>query len=415
MKTNLFDAFVMNLQLFAYDPTAQPVNYTGSSDLSVEMKTYYDMNLVDEASPLLVHEQFADDSPIPKNHGKTIEWRKYAPLAKAITPLTEGVTPDGKALVVSNITATINQYGDFVVLTDILKLTAIDNNVLEATKLLGRQSGLTMDTVVRNELLTGGTARYASSWSGTTETTHSARKDVTKTSTLTVYEVQKAVRSLRRNNAPTFPDGYYRAIVHPDVLFDLMRDPDWTDAHKYAAPEELFKGEVGRIAGVRFVQTTEAKIFKGANLNGSSRTLTAGATSASTTVSLSGSPGLTVDALKDRYVLIGNQRVKVTANAAAQLTVDTAVTCDASTTVYPGEGGAEGCAIYICQFLGKGAYRKTSVEGGGLETIIEPPHDPLHQKSSIGWKGTKTAKIIHSNYIVSLECSSSNSDEAVEN
>ena len=42
-----------------------------------------------------------------------------------------------------------------------------------------------------------------------------------------------------------------------------MRDPEWIDAHKYAQPENLYTGEIGKIAGVRFVQTTEAKIYSG--------------------------------------------------------------------------------------------------------------------------------------------------------
>ena len=70
----------------------------------------------------------------PKNGGKTIEFRKYSPLAKATTPITEGVTPNGNKLNVTAITATIAQYGDWIQLSDLLDLTAIDNNVLQATK-----------------------------------------------------------------------------------------------------------------------------------------------------------------------------------------------------------------------------------------------------------------------------------------
>ena len=73
----------------------------------------------------------------PKNGGKTIEFRKYSPLAKATTALTEGVTPDGQALDVSAITATVSQYGGWIQLPDMLLLTAIDNNMVQATELLG--------------------------------------------------------------------------------------------------------------------------------------------------------------------------------------------------------------------------------------------------------------------------------------
>ena len=83
---------MLNLQLFA-----NTVQTTLLSGLSAEMKTYYDMNLINEASANLVHDQFGQKRPIPKGGGKTIEFRKFSPLAKATTALTEGVTPDGKS------------------------------------------------------------------------------------------------------------------------------------------------------------------------------------------------------------------------------------------------------------------------------------------------------------------------------
>lgn len=59
-----------NLQLLAYDPQEQPDSNTGASGLSAEMKTFYDMRLIDEASPMLVHEQFGQKRPIPKGQRK---------------------------------------------------------------------------------------------------------------------------------------------------------------------------------------------------------------------------------------------------------------------------------------------------------------------------------------------------------
>lgn len=407
----------MNLQLFAYDPTAQPVNNTGSADLSAEMKEFYDMTLLDEAGPKLVHEQFGQKRPIPKNHGKTIEFRKYAPLAKATQPLVEGVTPDGKKLVVTTVTATVNQYGDFVPLTDMLKLTALDNNVLEATKLLGRQAGLTMDTVVRDAMNTGLNVSYASSWSGTTETVHANRYSLTADSKLTVLEVQKAVRKLKRKNAPKFADGNYVCILHPDAAFDLMRDPDWVAPHNYVDTENQYNGELGKIAGVRFVESTEAKIFKGDPLSPSLANLsvTANASSGATSVSVSGSP--VAHSLAGRQIIIGSSRYTVSDNTTSAITLSTGLTGAVSSgaTVYPGEGGAEGIAVYSCLFIGEGAYGVTDIEGGGLETIIKQPTDPLNQRSTVGWKGIKVAEILIDDYMVRLECGTSNSANADAN
>ena len=254
----LFGVMMFHLQLFANE-----VQTTLSDGLSAEMKTFYDMTLIDEASANLVHAQFGQKRPIPKNGGKTIEFRKFAPLAKAITPLTEGVTPDGKSLSVSTITATVSQYGDYITQSDVLELTALDNTILEATKLLGRQAGVTLDTVVRNVMQSGTNVTYCPKIGADgAETAVTSRSGLDNTCQLTVKVLQQVVAKLRGQNAPTI-NGKYVAIIHPYVAYDLMRDPEWIDAHKYTNSTALFEGEIGEIAGVRFVQTTEAKIYSG--------------------------------------------------------------------------------------------------------------------------------------------------------
>ena len=243
----------INLQLFA------EVQTTLLSGLTPEMKTLYDMTLIDEASANLVHAQFGQKRPIPKNGGKTIEFRKFTSLAKALEPLTEGVTPPGKSLEVTAITAEIGQYGDFITQSDVLELTALDNTILEATKLLGKQAGATLDTVVREKLHSTTNVTYCSKGDGTAVT---SREALDETCQLTVDVVNRVVAKLRAQNAPTI-GGKYVAIIHPYVAYDLMSDPAWIDAHKYAKPDNLYEGEIGEIGGVRFVQTTEAKIYEG--------------------------------------------------------------------------------------------------------------------------------------------------------
>ena len=248
---------LLNLQLFANE-----VQTTNLAGLSPEMKTHYDMTLIDEASPSLVHDQFGQKRPIPAGSGKTIEFRKFSPLPKAMEPLTEGVTPDGKSLNVSTISATVNQYGDYITQSDVLELTSLDNTILEATKLLGRQAGATLDTVVRNVLQSGTNVTYCPKVVDGVETEITSRSALTEGCQLTVDVVMQVVAKLRAQNAPTI-DGKYVAIIHPYVAYDLMRDPEWIDAHKYAKPDNLYEGEIGEIAGVRFVQTTEAKVYEG--------------------------------------------------------------------------------------------------------------------------------------------------------
>ena len=254
---NIITMMIMSLQMFANE-----LQTTLLPGLSVEMKTFYDMTLIDEAQAALVHDQFAQKRPIPAGSGKTIEFRKFASLPKAMTPLTEGVTPDGKSLTVTAITATVAQYGDYITQSDVLELTALDNTILEATKLLGRQAGLTLDTITRNVLQSGTNVTYCPKVAADgTETPVTSRTGLDNTCQLTVKVIQQVVAKLRAQNAPTI-GGKYVAIIHPYVAYDLMRDPEWIEAHKYAKPDNLYEGEIGEIAGVRFVQTTEAKIYE---------------------------------------------------------------------------------------------------------------------------------------------------------
>lgn len=249
------DIFMLNLQLFAEANT----NTTLDSGLSVENKTYYDRNLIEAAQPNLIHNQFGQKRNIPKNGGKKIEFRQYASLPKALTPLTEGVTPDGSKLSVTAIEAEVAQYGNYVTLSDMLDLTAIDNNVLEATKACGRQAGLTLDTITRNVLHSGKNVFFCPKSDGTAVT---SRANLDNTCKLTVKVVNKVAAFLKANNAPKI-DGSYVAIIHPYAAFDLMEDPAWKYPHQYQDTTNIYEGEIGKIGGVRFVESSEAKIYEG--------------------------------------------------------------------------------------------------------------------------------------------------------
>lgn len=251
---------IRDLQIFAGDPN---VNVTTDGGLSAENKTFYDRALVEEAGPNLIHGQFGQKRPIPKNGGKRIQFRRYASLPKALKPLTEGVTPEGRKLSATAVEAEVNQYGDFVCLSDVLDLTAIDNNVLEATKAVGRQAGLTLDTITRNVLQSGTNVFYCPKIGDNgVQTPVTDRSGLDKTCVLTVDVVKKVAAMLKAANAPKI-DGDYVCILHPYVAYDIMSDPRWEEMHKYATPENMYEGEIGRIAGVRFVETSEAAVYKG--------------------------------------------------------------------------------------------------------------------------------------------------------
>ena len=317
--------YKLNLRMFD-DVINRTTSNTTGNDLSPEIKTYYSDYLIDLAEAELVHDQFGQKRPIPAGSGKTIEFRQFMPLAKITDALVEGVTPDGQALDVSAITAVVKQYGGYVTLSDLLELTAIDNIKTEAVQLIGSQAGRSLDTVVR-EILNGGTnVQYHNG-------ERANRAAIQSTDTLTVLAIRQAVRTLKRQNAKPI-NGDYVGIIHPDAAFDLMSDPAWADWHKYTTPENMYNNEIGKIAGVRFVESTEAKIFDGA-----------------------------------------------------------------------GDGGMD---IYSTLILAANAYGTTDITGGGLQLITKQKGsagtaDPLDQRSTVGWKATKTAERLVEDYMVRIE------------
>lgn len=359
--------FLLNLRMFDTQVTTQ-------ESLSPEMKTYYEDTLIDNAEPKLVHDQFGDKYPIPKNNGKTIEFRKYAALPKALTPLTEGVTPTGNNLSVSTKEATINQFGDYIKLSDMLQLTTIDNNVVQSTKLLGSQSGRTLDTITREIVNAGTNVIYADKADGSEVL---SRKALTLDSELSVDTIFRAVAQLKGMNADGISGGEFVAIIHPFVAYALMTSNDWISIHQYKNPEHIYQGEIGTVGGVRFVESTEAKIF-----------------------AEDGCPEFYA-LTKDTKFVAGKTYYTKSSDtySAASVTPGGAVTAD---TYYE----KHYTAIFSTLVIGSHAYAVTDVTGGGLEHIVKQlgyGDDPLNQRSSVGWKATKTAEILSDEYMVRIE------------
>lgn len=370
---------------------------------SVEMKTFYDTELIRNAEPLLVHDMFGQKRSIPKNGGKTIEFRRLNPFPKADKPLVEGVTPDGKKLDWSKLSATVNQYGDYVTVSDMLDLTAIDNNILEATVILGDQAGRTLDTVTREIINAGTNVQYAA---GEVE----SRCELDESHIMTVAAVKKAVNTLKKGLAKKI-NGDYVAIIHSNVAYDLMNDSEWQSVKDYN-PKDWYEGEIGRIFGCRFIETTEAKVFKGENLSADAKNLTVASVSGKTVTVSETLTSEDIENIIGRSVLIGGARYTVVAAAANSFTVEEdAPSAQAGDIVYPGEAGKNGMDVYSTLFLGADAYGITEVEGGGLKTIIKQlgsagSGDPLDQRATVGWKAVKTAAILSQPFMVRVETAS---------
>lgn len=401
----LQDYILLPVILCLFDGELNP-NVTTGDGMSAEMKEYYSDYLIDLAEPELVHDQFGQKHPIPKNGGKIIEFRQYDPLPEMTTPLVEGVTPDGQSMNVKTISAEVKQYGGYVTLSDMLQLTAIDNNLVQATKLVASQAGRTLDTITREFINAGTVVQYAQ---GQVE----ARDELYYTSeedncNLNVDAIKRAVRFLETQDAPKI-DGYYVGIIHPYCKYDLMKDPDWKTPHEYVDTEHVYQNEIGELYGVRFVQSSRAKVFAGADLASDSRTLLVNGASVSATKTVPFDGGtVEANALVGRLVNIGGTVTKVTANTASQLTVEDNVTAADNSVIYPGEGGKDGADVYSTLIIGDDAYGVTEISGGGLQHIVKQlgsagSGDPLNQRATCGWKATKTAEILVQQYMVRIE------------
>lgn len=314
---------------------------TTRTQIPAEVSQFYDRTLLDKAVPAFVHNRFAQVRDIPGGAGTdTIGFRRYGLLTAQTTALSEGVTPQGSQLSVTDLSATVGYYGDYVTLTDKVLTETYDPILTETADILGEQVGDSLDLLCRNVLIAGASAQYASTATQTSEVTSAMKLDRT--------EVKQAVRTLQSNKAKPVTsminasNGYntvplnraFIGIISEDTLYDLDDAAGWIPVEKYANKADVMPDEVGSLAGVRFLMTTNAYVNSGA-----------------------GSGGIDV-----HYTLIFGR------NAYAQTRISTLTLQN------------------IIKPLGSGGTA-----------------DPLNQRATSGWKLTYVAKVLNSTWIVAIQ------------
>lgn len=231
---------------------------TTTSGLSPTMQSYYDRKMLEWAKTQFVYANYAQKRSIPKNNGKTVQFRRWTLFTPSATTqaLTEGTTPTAQNLAMTAITATVKQYGAYVEVSDLLDLTAIDNVISDSSELLGEQLGNVADMIVRDAMATTTNVQYAGS--------KTSDNDITAAVKLTVDEIRKAVRTLKKAKARKFTRKggrpHYVCIVDPDSVYDLQSDSLWQDVSKYSNAEQIYDGELGKLFGVVFVETTNGYV-----------------------------------------------------------------------------------------------------------------------------------------------------------
>ena len=379
-------------------------------------KQFYDKKLLETAKTRLVHAEFGQKRSIPRHGGKRVEFRKYDLFTPDVGRLTleEGITPAGQVLSQSKVEAEVAQYGAYVEISDLLDMTAYDEVIADSAELLGEQLGTVIEWVTRDAMCATTNVQFAN---GKEERGEIGNEDV-----LTVTEIRKAVRTLKKNKARMFTsaiDGSMRrphfiCICSPDATYDLQNDPLWQDVSKYSNAEQIYSGEIGRLFGVVFVEATEAKVYRQSFYN---RAKSAGTNT--TDIELK-----TVPSDREKAYLVAGNPITVNVsdytitgyNADTNvLSLDTAITYRINDAIYTTDGGEElgnhkQADVHATLVFGADAYGVIDIDGSGaIETIIKPcgsegSADPLNQRSTVGAKvAAYAAKVLNPLWIVRIE------------
>lgn len=228
----------------------------GANQLAAEDKTFYEKTLLMRLLPQLNFYKDAMKKKLPKNQGRTMNFRKFNSLTAPGSSLTEGVTPDGNNLNVTTVNAVVAQEGDYVVISDLIQMTGIDPVLTETSEILGEEAAEVVDTRIQTAISTGTNVFFA----GGAESR--AGLETAEKKYLEADDIKKIVRKLKNANAKRFPDGFYHMQIDPDIAYDLMSDSAWVDVTKYSQPEKMEKGELGRMHGMKFYETTNLNIVK---------------------------------------------------------------------------------------------------------------------------------------------------------
>lgn len=231
---------------------------TSYGDISPRTAAYAEKELLKRGLPFLVLEKFGQAKTLPEASSKVIKFRRYSALPTVPTALTEGVTPTGQQLAVTDITATLTQYGDKVTISDVIMDTHEDPVLNEAVTLIGEQAAQMIEKMRFGVLKAGTNVLYA----------NGAARNAVNTA-ITVSLQRRAVRALKRQNArfitsvvrstPSYgtesvAPGFV-GLIHPDLESDVRSLVGFVPAEKYGSMTP-WENELGKCEDCRYVSST---------------------------------------------------------------------------------------------------------------------------------------------------------------
>lgn len=243
---------------------------TTTTTLTNTIKSYYDRMLLETLDPQTRFYQFGVKKPLPKGEGTSVIWNRPRRLGIGQKITTAGQKPSANALSTTKVSAIIEKYGGYVVIDDTVSLTSITDVLDMATQELAKQASETIDKAIMQSIIFFDDPDTATSAVHVVKTsanliisTNSLVANTYSTALLAVSDIRVAGTELRRRNATPWDGTNYMGIIHPVVAEDLRSDSTWQNWHQYTNPENLYAGEIGRVDGVRFVDSTLTPVSAG--------------------------------------------------------------------------------------------------------------------------------------------------------
>ncbi len=265
--TEVFKTHIaLHMQAFANNNanlvTTASANGATGSDISPAMRTYYSRHLLENARTNLIFEQFADEHDIPAGNGRVLNLRRFETLPPVTQPLTEGVTPSSGHIKMAQITCTMDQFGYWIEITDLVDLTAADPILESAVEELAAQAGESRDRYVRNKMVLTTNKSYARK--GADQTVVTSKSGIDSTCLPTLADIRRQVTKMKNNKIKPMEDGYYVCACHPSFIADLRSATDFKDWQQYSESgvKRMYEGEIGIIEKVRFVESVNALVEK---------------------------------------------------------------------------------------------------------------------------------------------------------
>jgi N4-gp56 family major capsid protein len=311
---------------------------TDTTALTNTIKTYYDRMLLETLDPETKFYQFGVKKPLPKGEGNAVQWNRPRRLGFG-QKLAQGFKPSANALSTIRVSTNIEQYGGYVLVTDLVQLTSISDVLDIATQELAKQAAETIDRAIVHSIIFFDDPNTAVSAVHVVKTsasliisTNTTIANTYSNVLIAVSDIRRSAAELRRRNVPTVDGQNFIGVIHPVIARDLRSDSTWQNWHQYTTPEFLYRGEVGRVEGVRFVETTFTPVSAGSG-NGNA---------------ISSSTGISAVA-------------------------------------------------YGTVIFGRGFYGATELDGGVKTFLVEGPSksDPLNQATLYGWKANFAAKVLN--------------------